>query len=91
MLSRYHADMSWLLLVLVTCTHYCTFSIARFRAIFNSHEMKSYVKPNVVGDFLDNETCSSIGEVVFQPSPVLLTSTSLASHTLVACKGLHVC
>ena len=25
--------------------------------------MKSYVKPNVVGDFLDIETCSNIGEV----------------------------
>ena len=48
--------------------------------------MKSYVKPNVVVDFLDIETCSSIGEVVFQLSPVFLASTGLADHTLVACE-----
>ena len=48
--------------------------------------MKRYVKPNVVVDFPDIETCSSIGEVVFQLSPVSLASTSLANHTLVACE-----
>ena len=32
--------------------------------------MKSYVKPNIVVDFLDIETYSSIGEVVLQLSPV---------------------
>ena len=48
--------------------------------------MKSYLKPNVVFDFLDIENCSSISEVVFQLSPVLLASTSLANHTLVASK-----
>ena len=26
--------------------------------------MKSYVKPNIVGDFLDIETCNSIGNIV---------------------------
>ena len=71
--------MSWLL-----------FSITRNLAIFICPQTKSYVKPNVVGDFLYIETCSSIGEVVLQASPVFLISTSFASHTLVACKIMLV-
>ena len=55
MVSRYRANMSRLL-----------YSATRFRAIFNSHKMKSYAKSNIVADFLDIETCSSNGEVVFQ-------------------------
>ena len=57
---------------------------------FNSHKMKSYMKPDVVVEFLDIETCSSNGKVVFQLSPVLLVSASLANHTLVACKTMLV-
>ena len=52
--------------------------------------MKSYMKPNVVGDFIDIETCSSIIEVVFQPSRAIFGSTSLASHTLLACETMLV-
>ena len=37
--------------------------------------MKSDLKPNVLGDFLNMKICSSTGEVVFQPFPVFLTST----------------
>ena len=44
------------------------------------------MKPNVAVGFLDIETCSSIGEVVFQLSPVYLASTSLANHTVLACE-----
>ena len=79
MLLCYRANMSRLLF---SITRYRAFSITRFRSIFNSHEMKSYVKPNIVVDFLDIETGSSIGEVVFQLSSIFLTSTSLANHTL---------
>ena len=61
--KRFHTNMSRFVF---SITGYCTFSIARFRAIFNSHEMKSYAKPNVIVDFLDIETCSSIGKVVLQ-------------------------
>ena len=52
--------------------------------------MKSYVyvKLNVVVYLLDIETCSSIGEVDFQLSPVFLASTSLAKHTLVDCDDI---
>ena len=53
---------------------------------FNSHKKKSYGKPKVVGDFLAIDTCSSIGEVAFQPSPVFLASSCLTSHILVACE-----
>ena len=89
MLSHYYSDMNRLFLT--TCiTLFCTFSITHFRPIFNSHKMKIYVKPNIVGGFLDIETCSSIGEDVLQPSPVFLASTSLASHTLVACQSTLV-
>ena len=53
MLLRFHADMSWLLLILHT-----------FVLFFNSHKMKSYMKPNVVGDFHNIETFSKIGKIV---------------------------
>ena len=46
--------------------------------------MKSYMNPNVAVDFLDIETCSSIGEAVFQLSPVFLVSASVTNHTLLA-------
>ena len=37
--------------------------------------MKSYVKPNGVGDFLDIDTFNNIVKVVFQPVPFFLANT----------------
>ena len=39
--------------------------------------MKSYVKANVVADFLVIETCSSIGKLVFQLFLVFFAKTCL--------------